>query len=110
LFGATQPKFPTTTLRLQPHDGWDAHIGSSCACEAQSDSKNTSKLSLAWNRRNGVSIGMTFSSAFSFMARFACTIGIGGLDDFVTKPERNHGDIHAALKQGHRGAVANHKC
>jgi len=35
-------------------------------------------------------------------------VGVGGLDAFVTKPERNHGDIHAALKQSHRGAVANH--
>jgi hypothetical protein len=35
----------------------------------QSDSKNANKLSLALNRWNGVPIGVTFASAFSFMAR-----------------------------------------
>jgi hypothetical protein len=35
-------------------------------------------------------------------------VGVGGFYAFVTKPERNLGDIYAALKQGHRGAVANH--
>src|SRR6266478_9389011 len=35
-------------------------------------------------------------------------VGVGGLDAFVTQPERNHGDIDPALKQSHRGAVTNY--
>jgi len=35
-------------------------------------------------------------------------VGVGGLNAFVTQPERNHGDIDPALKQSYRGAVANH--
>ncbi len=35
-------------------------------------------------------------------------VGVGGFYAFVTQPESNHGDIHAGLKQGHCGAMANH--
>ncbi len=35
-------------------------------------------------------------------------VGVGCFYAFVPEPKCNHGNIHAALKQCHRGAVANH--
>ena len=39
---------------------------------SQSDSKNASRVSFAWKRRNGMPTGRTFANALSFMARSAC--------------------------------------
>jgi hypothetical protein len=42
------------------------------AAAQSDDSKNASKVSFAWKRRNGVPTGKTSANALSFMARFAC--------------------------------------
>ena len=50
--------------------------------------------------------GSSFSRVRSFRVETGMQVHLGGLDLFVTQPERDHGAIYPVVKQVHGGGMA----